>query len=61
MTNMTYAEWYQTIEKPRLEAISLEEKTANVDSHTIGVVDECLACIYCECKAWNTAYVRCPA
>ena len=61
MTNMTYAEWYQTIEKPRLEAISLEEREANAASHIIGTVDECYACIVCECKAWNTWKARCSA
>jgi hypothetical protein len=57
---MTYAEWYQTIEKPRLEAITPEHRALNSYSHVIGNVDECSACIYCECKSWNTWKMLCP-
>jgi hypothetical protein len=58
---LTYGEWYQQIEKPRLEAIPSEVREANAASHIIGVVDECYACIKCECKSWNTWKVVCPA
>ena len=61
LSNLTYAEWYQTIEKPRLAAITPAEREANANSHIIGVVDECYACTRCECKAWNTWKVACPA
>lgn len=59
--HLSYGEWYQTIEKPRLEAIPAEVREANAASHYIGVVDECYACIKCECKSWNTWKVACPA
>ena len=61
LSNLTYAEWYQTIEKPRLAAITPAEREANANSHIIGVVDECYACINCECKSWNTWKARCSA
>lgn len=57
----TYAEWYQQIEKPRLAAITPEERERNAASHIIGVVDECYACIRCECKSWNTWQRECVA
>ena len=50
---MTYAEWYQNVEKPRLAAITPEQRVLNEYSHRIGVVDECYACIDCEIKSWN--------
>lgn len=50
---MTYAEWYQTIEKPRLEAITPEERAANAASHFIGAVDDCYRCVDCEIGSWN--------
>ena len=59
--HLSYAEWYQTIEKPRLEAIPQDMREANANSHVIGFVDECSACIKCECKSWNTWKVACPA
>lgn len=59
--HLSYGEWYQTIEKPRLEAIPENVREANAASHWIGVVDECYACIKCECKSWNTWKVACPA
>lgn len=59
--HLSYAEWYQTIEKPRLEAIPQNVREANAASHVIGFVDECSACIHCECKSWNTWKVACPA
>ena len=59
--HLSYGEWYQTIEKPRLEAIPDEVRQANDATHTIGVVDECFACTKCECKAWNTWKAPCSA
>lgn len=51
--NLTYAEWYQQIEKPRLDAIPAEVRAANFDSHRFGVVDDCYRCIDCEIGEWN--------
>lgn len=51
---MTYAEWYQTIEKPRLAAITSEQRAINESSHEIGPVDDCMRCIHCEIGAWNS-------
>ena len=50
---LTYGEWYQQIEKPRLEAIPEYVKRANAASHVIGVVDDCRRCINCEIGSWN--------
>ena len=50
---LTYGEWYQQIEKPRLEAIPDSVKIANAASHSIGVVDDCYRCINCEIGSWN--------
>lgn len=50
---LTYGEWYQQIEKPRLEAIPESVKRANAASHHIGVVDDCYRCIDCEIGSWN--------
>lgn len=58
---MSYAEWYQTVEKPRLEAITPEEREANDASHHIGVVDDCYRCIRCEIGSWNAWQMPCPA
>lgn len=58
---LTYAEWYQTVEKPRLEAITPEQRKANADSHYIGVVDDCYRCIYCEVGSWNAWKSECVA
>ena len=58
---MTYAEWYQQIEKPRLEAITPEVRAINEYSHRIGVVDDCYRCIDCEIGSWNAWQTLCPA
>lgn len=50
---MTYAEWYQTVEKPRLAAITPEQRAINEYSHRIGNVDDVARCIKCEVGAWN--------
>ncbi len=50
---LTYGEWYQQVEKPRLEAIPESVKIANANSHTIGVVDDCYRCTTCEIGSWN--------
>ena len=50
---LTYGQWYQQIEKPRLEAIPESVKIANANSHHIGVVDDCYRCINCEIGSWN--------
>ena len=57
---LTYGQWYQQIEKPRLEAMPESVRIANAESHILGVVDECYACIKCECKQWNTWKKPCP-
>ena len=56
---MTYAEWYQTIEKPRLAAIPAEVRVANANSHRIGNVDDCSRCIDCEIGSWNAWQKEC--
>ena len=56
---MTYAEWYQQIEKPRLEAITPAEREANAASHHIGVVDDCYRCLDCEIGSWNAWKQHC--
>ena len=53
LSNLTYAEWYQTIEKPRLAAITAEERTANAASHTIWFDGDCHRCMDCEIGSWN--------
>lgn len=58
---MTYAEWYQTIEKPRLDAIQPATRYDNARSHRIGVVDDCHRCVDCEIAAWNAWQRLCPA
>jgi hypothetical protein len=57
---LTYGEWYQKIEKPRLEAIPESVKIANANSHYIGIVDECYACVNCEIKSHNAWKSPCP-
>lgn len=61
LDGMTYAEWYQTIEKPRLEAITPEQRSINANSHHIGAVDDCLRCVDCEIGSWNAWKELCPA
>ena len=58
---MTYAEWYQKVEKPRLEAITPEQRAINTYSHRIGNVDDCARCIDCEIGSWNAWKQLCPA
>ena len=58
--HLSYAEWYQTIEKPRLEAIPEEMRQANDASHQIGVVDDCYRCLDCEIGSWNAWKMACP-
>lgn len=60
-SHLSYAEWYQTIEKPRLASIPNEVRESNTASHSIGMVNETYSCIYCECKAWNSWEVPCSA
>ena len=57
---MTYAEWYQTVEKPRLDAITPEQRAINSYSHHIGNVDDCARCIDCEVAEWNAWKTLCP-
>ena len=59
LNTMTYAEWYQQIEKPRLEAITPAEREANAASHHIGVVDDCYRCLDCEIGSWNAWKQHC--
>lgn len=59
--HLSYGEWYQTIEKPRLEAIPESVREANADSHWIGVVDDCYRCTKCEVGSWNAWKVACVA
>lgn len=49
----TYAEWYQTVEKPRLEAIPANVRVANFESHRWGIIDNVDRCIDCEIGIWN--------
>ena len=58
---MTYAEWYQKVEKPRLAAITAEQRAANADSHRIGIVDDCERCVNCEIGSWNAWQKPCLA
>lgn len=58
---MTYAEWYQKVEKPRLEAITPEQRSINTYSHRIGNVDDCVRCVDCEIGSWNAWKELCPA
>ena len=59
--HLSYAEWYQQIEKPRLEAIPEEVRQANDASHHIGVVDDCYRCMDCEIGSWNAWQQPCLA
>jgi hypothetical protein len=52
-TDLPYGEWYQTIEKPRLAAITPDARVANADSHDIGNVDGVARCVRCEIGSWN--------
>ena len=59
--HLSYAEWYQQIEKPRLEAIPEKVKIANAASHHIGVIDDCYRCMDCEIGSWNAWQQPCLA
>ena len=37
-----------------------KERAANARTHTIGVVDDCYRCIYCEIGSWNVWKNPCP-
>ena len=58
---MTYAEWYQTVEKPRLAAITPEQREANANSHHIGNIDDVARCVNCEIGSWNAWKEMCNA
>jgi hypothetical protein len=58
-SGMTYAEWYQTVEKPRLDAIPEDVRDRNAASHHIGVVADCFRCINCEIGSWNAWQKEC--
>lgn len=49
------------LDKALWESMSEAEKTANVRSHHIGVVDDCYRCVDCEMGSWNTWKKFCPA
>jgi len=49
----TFAEWYQNVERPRLEAITPEQRMLNDYSHTYGAVDDCIRCYDCEVLVTN--------
>ena len=61
MQTMTYAEWYQTVEKPRLEAISPATRYDNARSHRIAFDGDCDRCMDCEIGSWNAWQKECPA
>lgn len=58
---MTYAEWYQTVEKPRLAAITPEVRAINAYSHRIAFDGDCDRCADCEIGSWNAWQKLCPA
>lgn len=58
--NLTYAEWYQQIEKPRLAAIPADVRKANDASHFFGPVDDCIRCLDCEILVTNGWQQPCP-
>jgi len=55
----TYGEWYQTVEKPRLDAIQPATRQDNARSHRIGNVDDVARCVRCEVAAWNAWQTKC--
>jgi hypothetical protein len=59
LSNLTYAEWYQTVEKPRLAKITIAERMVNDMSHRYGTVDDVRRCVHCEVAAWNGWKVMC--
>lgn len=59
--HLSYGEWYQTIEKPRLMAIPAEVRQANSNSHRIGNIDGVARCIRCEIGSWNAWQKGCVA
>ena len=50
---LTYAEWCQTIEKPRLSAIPADVRAANAASHLYAFDGDSNRCISCEVAPWN--------
>jgi len=58
---MTYAEWYQTVEKPRLDSLTPADREANAVSHRIGIIDDCYRCLNCEIGSWNAWQKECAA
>ena len=58
---MTYAEWYQTVEKPRLDSLSDFDRRVNSESHTFGRIDDVLRCLNCEIGIWNGWKAACHA
>jgi hypothetical protein len=58
---MTYAEWFQTVRKPQLDAITPDQRRHNTATHTIGTVDDCARCTRCEIAAWNSWQQPCTA
>lgn len=58
---MTYAEWYQKVEKPRLAAISDDTRAVNAETHWIGNVDGVSRCLKCEIASWNSWQTPCPS
>ena len=61
MQKMSYAEWYQTVEKPRLAKITIAERMVNDNSHHYGTIDDCTRCLHCEVLVTNGWKAACPA
>ena len=53
MTNTITWQERIAIENARVAALTDEQKIANANSHTIGIVDDCYRCINCEIGSWN--------
>ena len=58
---MTYAEWYQTVEKPRLAKITIAERMVNDNTHDYATLDEVVRCKNCEVGYWNGWKAACHA
>lgn len=52
MTTLTWKEQIEA-EKARVAALTTVEQNRNLDSHTIGIVDDCNRCLNCEIASWN--------
>ena len=59
MTNTITWQERIAIENARVAALTDEQKIANANSHTIGIVDDCYRCIDCEIGSWNAWKTRC--